>query len=150
MTSLSPKARAQRAAEAMWRHDSASNWFGMRIEDVDEGYARVSLRVKDHHCNGFGMCHGGVTFALADSAFAFACNSRNERTVAQHNSITYLAPGRLGDTLTATAREVSVVGRSGLYDVRVTGSDGTVIAEFRGMSRRIEGRVFDNPMEDKE
>jgi acyl-CoA thioesterase len=80
---------------------------------------------------------------LADSAFAFACNSRNQSTVAQHNVISYLAPGRVGDVLTATAREVSLNGRNGIYDVTVTNQDGTRIAEFRGFSRAITGRLFD-------
>ena len=145
MTEFTPKKRAQLSAEAMWRNDGASSWFGMRIEEIDEGYAKLSLLIEAHHCNGFGMCHGGVTFALADSAFAFACNSRNQRTVAQHNSITYLAPGEMGDILTATAKEVSMSGRSGIYDVKVTNSSGRVIAEFRGISRRVDGPVFDHP-----
>lgn len=149
MTELTPKERAQRAVDAMWRDDGASRWLGMHLGDVDEGCATVTLKIEAHHCNGFGICHGGVTFALADSAFAFACNSRNQRTVAQHNTITYLAPGLLGDTLTATAQEVSVAGRSGIYDVKVTGSDGAVIAEFRGLSRRLDGPVFDESREEK-
>jgi acyl-CoA thioesterase len=89
------------------------------------------------------MCHGGVTFTLADSAFAFACNSRNQATVAQHNSITYITPANLGDTLIATAREVSLVGKSGIYDVTVSNQDGSVIAEFRGSSRSIRGDLFE-------
>jgi acyl-CoA thioesterase len=127
----------------MWINDHSSQWFGMQIMDVDEGSATLSLVVQKHHTNGHGMCHGGVTFTLADSAFAFACNSRNQATVAQHNSITYIAPANLGDTLIATAREVSLVGKSGIYDVTVSNQDGSVIAEFRGSSRSIRGDLFE-------
>jgi acyl-CoA thioesterase len=89
------------------------------------------------------MCHGGVTYALADSAFAFACNSRNQRTVAQQNSMTYVAAAWEGDILTARAGEVSASGRSGIYDVKVTRQDGSVVAEFRGLCRAIKGQLFD-------
>lgn len=134
---MTPKDRATRSAAAMWANDEASKWFGMEIVEVDEGRAVLALTVAAHHCNGHGMCHGGVTHALADSAFAFACNSRNEATVGQHTVMTYLAPGRQGDRLTATASETAISGRSGVYDVRVTNQDNAVVAEFRGMSRAI-------------
>jgi acyl-CoA thioesterase len=101
------------------------------------------LRVQEHHCNGHNICHGGVIFTLADTAFAFACNSRNQNTVAQNNMITFIAPGQIGDVLTASAREVSLTGRSGIYDVRVVNQDGTLIAEMRGLSRAIKGQLFD-------
>jgi acyl-CoA thioesterase len=140
---LSPKDRAEKSAAAMWSEDRASAWFGMTLEAVDEGSATLSLDVAPHHTNGLGACHGGVIFALADSAFAFACNSRNQATVAQHNSITYLAPGKLGDRLIATAREVSLSGRSGVYDVSVTTETGRQIAEFRGCSRTVAGTLFE-------
>lgn len=140
---MTPTERAQHSAKAMWSGDHASKWFGMDIKNVDEGTATLTLKVERHHCNGHGICHGGVTFALADSAFAFACNSRNQATVAQTNAITYIAPAQLGDTLTATAREVSLTGRSGIYDVTVTTQDGKVVAEFRGGSRAIRGQLFE-------
>lgn len=140
---MTPKERAERSAQAMWSGDQASAWLGMSLIDVDEGSAILRLTVRDHHTNGLGNCHGGVTFALADSAFAFACNSRNQATVAQQNSITYTSPARAGDTLTATAREVSLIGRSGIYDVTVTNQDGVTIAEFRGGSRSVRGTLFD-------
>ncbi|MEM6276808.1 MAG: hydroxyphenylacetyl-CoA thioesterase PaaI [Pseudomonadota bacterium] len=138
-----PDERARRVADALWAQDGASAWMGMSIESVSEGRAVLSLTVAAHHCNGHGICHGGVTYTLADSAFAFACNSRNVSTVAQHNSITYTAPGRLGDRLIATAREVALQGRSGIYDVTVKTDAGTLIAEFRGASRAIGGTVFE-------
>ncbi|MEP1768755.1 MAG: hydroxyphenylacetyl-CoA thioesterase PaaI [Sulfitobacter sp.] len=139
---MTPKERAEKSAQAMWAGDQASAWIGMALEDVDEGMAVLSLTVQPHHCNGHGNCHGGVIFALADSAFAFACNSRNQATVAQHNSITYVAPVAQGERLTATAKEISLVGRSGIYDVSVTNREGLVVAEFRGGSRSVRGSLF--------
>lgn len=140
---MTPTERARKSAEAMWANDKASKWAGMEITHVDEGTATLELTVEAHHCNGHAICHGGVIFMLADSAFAFACNSRNQSTVAQHNLINFLAPGKQGDRLTAHAREVSLTGRSGIYDVTVTNQDGQRIAEFRGMSRAIKGHLFD-------
>ncbi|MEN8738238.1 MAG: hydroxyphenylacetyl-CoA thioesterase PaaI [Phaeobacter gallaeciensis] len=140
---MTPKERAEKSSAAMWSSDNASKWAGMEIAEVDAGCAVLQLTVEAHHCNGHGICHGGVTFMLADSAFAFACNSRNQATVAQSNSITYTAPGRLGDRLTADAREVSLTGRSGIYDVTVKNQDDLVIAEFRGLSRAIKGHLFE-------
>lgn len=148
--SMTPEERAWRSAEAMWAGDAASKWFGMEIKEMGEGRAVLTMTVAAEHCNGHGICHGGVTFSLADSAFAFACNSRNQSTVAQHNAISYLAPGRVGDVLTAEAREVSLTGRSGLYDVTVRRQDGTVIAEFRGASRAIRGQLFEEPATEEE
>jgi acyl-CoA thioesterase len=135
--------RAAQSAAAMWENDHASQWIGMELGVVTEGGASMTLDVQKHHCNGHGMCHGGVIFALADSTFGFACNSRNQVTVAQHNAISFIAPGQVGDRLTATAVEVSLTGRSGIYDVRVTSQAGVVIAEMRGMSRSIRGQLFD-------
>ncbi len=140
---MTPKDRAKKSATAMWDGDAASQWFGMRLIDVEEGRAVLSLTVEKQHCNGHGICHGGVTFSLADSAFAFACNSRNQRTVAQHNVISFLAPGHLGDVLTAEASETDLSGRNGIYDVTVTDQNGRKIAEMRGFSRAINGQLFD-------
>jgi acyl-CoA thioesterase len=139
---MMPKDRAQTSAAVMWADDNASKWAGMTLSHVDEGTATLELTVQAHHCNGHGICHGGVTFMLADSAFAYACNSRNQSTVAQHNLISFLSPGRLGDQLSATAVEMSLTGRSGIYDVTVTNQNGQKIAEFRGMSRAIKGQLF--------
>ena len=135
---------AQKSAEAMWSTDAASKWLGMEKVEVAEGKAVFRLEVVPHHCNGHGILHGGVTFALADTAFAFACNSRNRITVAQSNAITYLAPGRLGDVVTATAIEQRLAGRTGIYDVTVTRGDGEVIAEFRGQSRALSGTLYED------
>lgn len=139
---MTPKERAEKSAAAMWENDTASQWMGMTRVMVDEGHAVISLLIEGHHCNGHGMCHGGVTFSLADTAFAFSCNSRNQSTVAQNNMITYVAPARAGDTLTATAREVSLTGRSGIYDVCIRNQNDEVIAEMRGLSRSIKGQLF--------
>ena len=139
---MTPQERAHQAATAMWGRDNASKWAGMELVEVTEGAATLTLQVAEHHCNGHGICHGGITFMLADSAFAFACNSRNVATVGQHTMMSYLAPGRLGDRLTATATETAVAGRSGVYDVRITNQDGMTVAEFRGMSRAVGGQNF--------
>ena len=140
---MTPEDRAKRSAEAMWAADKASKWLGMSLDDVGPGTATMSFTVQDHHCNGHLICHGGYTFTLADSAFAFACNSYNQSAVAQQNAITFCAPGRVGDVLTANAVEVTRAGRSGVYDVTVTNQDGTVIAVMRGNSRTIKGSHFD-------
>ena len=140
---MTPTRRAERSAAAMWAGDRASAWVGMEIVRVDEGTATLRLAIREDHCNGHGIGHGGVTFLLADSAFAFACNSRNVATVAQHNTISFLAPVRLGDVLIATAREVHLRGRSGLTDVTVTNQSGEVVAEFRGASRALGTPLFE-------
>jgi acyl-CoA thioesterase len=139
---MTPKERAEKSAAAMWANDNASVWLGMELVNMDEGCATLDLHVQKHHTNGHGNCHGGITFALADSAFAFACNSRNQATVAQHNVISYIAPAKLGERLTATATEVSLNGRNEIYDVKVTNADGKTVAEFRGFSRTIKGQHF--------
>ncbi|QBY01966.1 hydroxyphenylacetyl-CoA thioesterase PaaI [Rhodophyticola sp. CCM32] len=140
---MTPQDRARRSAEAMWADDAASKWVGMVLEDIGPGYARMSCMIRPEHLNGHQICHGGVIFSLADSAFAFACNSHNQVTVAQHNTISYLSPGQPGETLTAEAREVSKQGRNGITDVVVTGADGRQVALFRGASRSIKGTHFE-------
>jgi acyl-CoA thioesterase len=145
---MTPTKRAEKASAAMWANDKAAQWIGMNLKHVDEAAATLSLTVKEHHCNGHGICHGGIIFSLADTAFAHACNSRNQSTVAQHNTINFIAPAQLGDQLTATAGEVSLTGRSGIYDVRVANQDGKVIAEMRGMSRSIKGQLFTEETEE--
>jgi acyl-CoA thioesterase len=135
---LSPDDIARACAEAMWMEDGASQGLGMQIVDIKAGQATLSMTVRPDMVNGHQIAHGGFIFTLADSAFAFACNSRNHRAVAAHCQITFIRPGKLGDRLVAIAREVSRSGRSGIYDVRVT-ADDDVIAEFRGHSRTIAG-----------
>jgi acyl-CoA thioesterase len=135
---LSPDEIARACADAMWKEDDASQGLGMRIVEVKAGYAQMTMTVAPHMVNGQRIAHGGFIFLLADSTFAFACNSRNDRAVAAQCDITFIRPGKLGDVLLATAREVSRSGRSGIYDVRVMSGD-IVIAEFRGHSRTIGG-----------
>jgi acyl-CoA thioesterase len=144
---LSPDDLARACAEVMWKDDEASQGLGMAIVDIKAGQATLSMTVQPHMVNGHGIAHGGFIFTLADSAFAFACNSHNERAVAAQGSITFIRPGKLGDKLIATAREVSKSGRSGIYDVRVTAGD-LVIAEFRGHSRSIGGTLVPSAITD--
>ncbi|MBV8688460.1 MAG: hydroxyphenylacetyl-CoA thioesterase PaaI [Alphaproteobacteria bacterium] len=115
--------------------------WNLELEEAREGYARVAMRIRADMLNGHGTAHGGMIFALADSAFAYACNSRNLRTVAAQASIVFLAPAREGDVLVAEARERSLAGRSGVYDVSVRTEDGRAIAEFTGFSRSVGGEV---------
>lgn len=135
---FSPDDLARACADAMWKEDDASQGLGMEILRIKAGEAVLTMTVKPHMVNGHGIAHGGFIFLLADSTFAFACNSRNERAVAAQCNITFIKPGKLGDRLVATAREISRTGRSGIYDVRVT-ADETAIAELRGHSRTIGG-----------
>jgi acyl-CoA thioesterase len=131
---------AEAAAAAMWADDQASQALGMRVDAVGPGRAVLSMTVRADMTNGHGIGHGGFTFALADSAFAFACNSYDRRTVAARCDIAFLAPIRDGDTLVAEAVERHRVGRNGIYDVTVRRGD-EVIAEFRGTAREIGGPV---------
>lgn len=128
----------------MWSEDRASQALGMVLEDVGPGTARMAMIVADHMTNGHGMCHGGFIFTLADSAFAFACNSHNQRAVAAQGAISFLAPAQRGEKLLAIAEERQRAGRSGIYDVRVTGGDGRIIAEFRGYSRTLGQKFFED------
>jgi len=136
-------ARAARVAATMFERDRASQALGMRIIAVGPGWARLVMRVRADMVNGHGLCHGGMVFALADSAFAFACNSYNEATVAAAASIDYLAAAREGDELTAAAAELWRSRRSGLYEITIANQRGERIALFRGRSHRLDGRVVD-------
>jgi acyl-CoA thioesterase len=129
---------ARACAEAMWKEDDASKGLGMELVEIKPGQATLAMTIQPQMVNGQRIAHGGFIFTLADSAFAFACNSHNERVVAAEGNISFIRPGKLGDRLVATAREISRSGRSGIYDVRVTVGD-TVVAEFRGHSRVIAG-----------
>ncbi|HET6182200.1 MAG TPA: hydroxyphenylacetyl-CoA thioesterase PaaI [Acetobacteraceae bacterium] len=137
-----PAALARACAEAMWAEDKSSPGLGMRLDEIGPGRAVLSMEIEARMVNGHGICHGGFIFALADSAMAFASNSHGERAVAQHCAITYLRPGRLGERLRAEAVEIHRAGRSGMTDVRVTGGDGAVLAEFRGHTRLSGGKFF--------
>jgi len=137
---------ARRCAEAMWANDRASQALGMRIESVGPGRATLTMPVTELMINGHDICHGGYIVTLADSAFAFACNTYNRVTVAQTIDVTFLAPVRAGDLLRAEAVERARRGRSGIYDVTVTrvgagGEPDEVVAEFRGRSRTLAGSL---------
>jgi acyl-CoA thioesterase len=134
-------ALARACADALWADDAASRGLGMQIVAVEPGHAVLAMAVTRSMVNGHDACHGGFIFALADSAFAYACNSHNQRAVAQHCAVTFVNPARLGDHLVARAVERQRAGRSGIYDVTVTRDEGFVIAEFRGHSRTIEGEL---------
>ncbi len=135
---------AERVALAMWERDGASRALGMRIVAVGPGTADVAMPVRADMLNGHAICHGGFIFTLADSAFAYACNSYNLTTVASGCGIDFLAPAREGDVLTAQAREMSASGRTGVYDIGVANQRGEKIALFRGKSYRIKGHVLDD------
>jgi acyl-CoA thioesterase len=137
---VTPDELARASAEAMWASDPASRGLGMEMVEVAPGRATIAMTITDAMLNGHEIAHGGFIFALADSAFAFACNSYGERTVAVHCAISYIAPASRGDRLIAAAHEVSRSGKSGIYDVRVA-ANGRVIAEFRGHSRTIGGSL---------
>jgi acyl-CoA thioesterase len=140
---MTPQERAAKSAEVMWQNDRAAHWLGLSLDAIGPGTATMSLVVETHHLNGHDICHGGFIFTLADGAFAFACNSYNQIAVAQHNTISFIAPGKLGETLVAKAVETNKTGRNGIYDVTVSGEGGRILAEFRGCSRVIQGIHFD-------
>ena len=133
---------AERVAARMFAQDRASQRMGIRIVRVAPGEAVLTMTVREDMLNGHAICHGGFVFTLADSAFAFACNSYNENTVAAGCSIEFLAASREGDVLTATARERHLRGRTGVYDVTIRTRSGKVVALFRGKSYRINGEVI--------
>lgn len=140
MSAESPDAQAvaEACARAMWAGDRASQHLGMTVDAIGPGYAVLSMTITEAMANGHGIAHGGYIFTLADSAFAFACNGHGPHAVAAQCQITYLKPGRVGDRLVATAREIVLEGRSGICDVRVMRGDD-VVAEFRGHSRQLRG-----------
>lgn len=137
--------RAQELAEvvgrAMYERDHCAIAHGIELVAIAPGYARMTMTVRKDMVNGHDIGHGGMTFTLADTAFAYACNARNEVTVAAACDIVFPAPAKLGDVLTAECREVHRRGRNGIYDTVVTNQDGAVIALFRGQSSRIQGEV---------
>ena len=138
---MSPEEVARRSAQAMWAGDAASRGLGMELVEVAPGRATLRMTVREDMVNGHAIGHGGLTFTLADSAFAFACNSYNRSTVAAGAEISFLAPTRLGDVLVADAVERSRQGRDGVYDVTVRSAD-TVVAQFVGRSKEIRGTLF--------
>lgn len=137
---MTPDELARASADAMWAEDRSSQGLGIEIVEIASGRATLTMTVLPHMVNGHSITHGGYIFTLADSTFAFACNTHNDRAVAAHCSISFIRPSKLGDRLVARAREISRIGRSGIYDVTVT-ADDVVVAEFRGHSRTIGGQL---------
>jgi acyl-CoA thioesterase len=135
---------AAEVGRRMWADDRASQALGMELLEVRAGYARMRMAIRRDMTNGHGICHGGYMFLLADSTFAFACNSHNQRAVASAAAIDFLASAHEGDVLTAEGVERHLAGRSGLYDIRVTDQHGKLIALFRGKSATIKGRFIDD------
>ena len=135
-------ALARRVADHLRAREGTGKAFEIVIDEVREGYARIHMVVRADMLNGHGVAHGGMIFTLADTAFAYACNSRNVSTMANQASIVFLSPGKEGERLTAEAREQAVSGRSGVYQIRVTGEDGRDVAAFQGLSRSVGGGVI--------
>lgn len=129
-TKLTP----QQIADELMKHDHASRSLGMQVQSISEGTAVITMPITKDKLNGHAICHGGLIFSLADTAFAFACNSRNRKTLALSCTINFIAPAHEGDILTATAKEVSLAGRTGIYDITVTNQSAATIAHFRGTS----------------
>jgi len=134
---------AQACGAAMWRGDHLSKWFGMRLEEVRAGYARMSMTVTGQMVNAHNTCHGGAIFTLADATFGYACNSHNQNALAASCSIEYLAPAYAGDVLTAVGVEQARSGRQGVYDMRVTNQKDELIALFRGKSVTVKGHLVE-------
>ena len=139
MAELSSQQTAERVRDRMFANDRASKLLGMRIVAVGPGTATLAMTVRDDMLNGHDICHGGLIATLADSSFAFACNSYDELTVASGFGIDFVAPGRLGDVLTARCVEITKAGRTGIYDTEVTNQRGERVAVFRGRSYTVKG-----------
>jgi acyl-CoA thioesterase len=143
MTTADARTLAERVAESMYARDTATQALGIRIAHVGPGYAELAMAVRSDMLNGHEICHGGFIFTLADSAFAYACNSYNLNTVASGCAIEFTAPARAGDVLTARAHERQLAGRTGVYDVEVANQRGESVALFRGKSYRIKGHLIE-------
>lgn len=139
-----PDVLARACADAMWENDRAARDAGVELTNVAPGQATCEVTITESMVNGHDICHGGYIFLLADTAFAYSCNTYNQSTVAQHCSINFLAPAHSGERLVAEAVERNRQGRSGIYDIAVTTSDGRKIAEFRGLSRTIKGTLIES------
>ena len=142
MTELTGDELARACVKAMYAKDMASQSIGITVGEVREGYARLDMTISDSMLNGHGICHGGFIFTLADTAFACACNTRNDVNVAQKCGIEFKRPGRAGDRLAATAEHKSQDGRYGRYQVRITDQDGNLVALFEGHSCQVRGKLL--------
>jgi acyl-CoA thioesterase len=142
-----PQATAEAVGRAMLARDSATRALGMALEEIRPGYARMRMIVRPDMLNGHDLAHGGLIFTLADTTFAYACNSHNHVTVAQGATIEFLAPGKAGDVLTAEGHEQHAAGRTGVYDIKVTNQDGRTVALFRGKSFRLGTHILTPPQD---
>lgn len=142
MKSMTETELAQACADSMYSRDVAAQELGIKIEATGVGSSRMTMTVTAHMLNGHGVCHGGFIFALADTAFAYACNSRNSINLAQSCSIDFVSPAKEGELLTATAEQHHQFSRTGLYDITVTRPNAEVVARFRGRSYRIKGTIL--------
>ena len=133
---------ARRVAATLLSREGTGPAWGLAVEEAREGYARVRMTVSEQMLNGHRTAHGGMVFALADSAFAYACNGRDQVTVAQQASVVFLSAAQLGETLVAEAREIALAGRSGVYAVEVRAADGRPVASFQGLSRTVGGSIL--------
>ncbi|MDK9724824.1 MAG: hydroxyphenylacetyl-CoA thioesterase PaaI [Sterolibacteriaceae bacterium MAG5] len=140
---MTPQEVAERCAAAMWPDDHAARGLGIELVSVAPGEATLRMKVRQDMVNGHGICHGGFIFAVADAAFAYACNTYNHRAVAGGVDINFVAPAHLGDILTAVGHGRQQGGRSGVYDIEVSNQEGKLVALFRGRSVRIKGHFFD-------
>lgn len=138
---MSPQEIAEKVRDGMFANDTVAQFFGMEFIDVAPGYVKMSMKIRPEMLNGFKICHGGMVTTLADTAFAYACNSSNEQTVASGLSMDFIAPSFENEILVAEAKEVSQAGRIGVYDITVTKSTGELIAVMRGKSYRIKGKT---------
>jgi acyl-CoA thioesterase len=136
---------AERVRDAMWSNDRAAKALGMAVTEVGPGHAVLTMTVREDMLNGHDLCHGGLVATLADTAFAYGCNAYNEITVASGFTVDLVAPGRLGDVLTARCDEVSKAGRTGVYDITVTNQHGVRVAVFRGRSYTMKGKPVVTP-----
>ena len=143
MDETAARALAERVAASMYARDTATQALGIRVVRVEPGFAELAMMVRNDMLNGHEICHGGFIFTLADSAFAYACNSYNLNTVASGCAIEFTAPAHRGETLTARAHERQLAGRTGVYDVEVANERGETVALFRGKSYRIKGHLID-------
>lgn len=137
---MSPQQVAEATRDAMWKDDRASKMLGLNVVAIGPGTSTVTMTVREDMLNGHDICHGGLITTLADSAFAFACNAYNELTVASGFDVNIVAAGKRGDVMTATAREVSKAGRTGVYDIEVRNQRGELVATFRGRSYTMKGK----------
>ena len=135
----------QRVVDRMMGNDFFSQWLGIEVEDIKEGYCKLKLKVNKEMFNGFGIAHGGICFSLADSALAFASNSRNKKSLVLDASITFMRPLQLDDTITAEAEEVNITRSTGLYQIRITNQNDELVGQFKGIVFRKNELWFDDP-----